>query len=334
MDFDHEQDFPVTLTGQILDKLMASALVLCTIVGVPGNLLALRYFWTCKRRTLAVKLYIAIATIDICTCIAHFPVAVCLFSVRHAQLFGYEIVCASWAILFQTLQRVSMFLVMLLSASRALSIACPFTEVNTNAVLGSFFLYIATLVVHDMVITAYGIEAIYMTYDVYCWTDPITKSMEVGEYAFVAFVVGVPPIVCVISFVVCVVKLAQSTVSTRSKDNNTRAAATVAIFTALFLTCNLPYCINTILYTVTLASDNMFPGPIFSSVYMYWYSWPVSKVVCVVLNATLNPVLYYFRMSKFSAWVRHKGEHGESELSNIQPVRTKPHLTRRATSAF
>ena len=36
---------------------------------------------------------------------------------------------------------------------------------------------------------------------------------------------------------------------------------------------------------------------------MFWYSWHIAKVESVVVNAALNPVLYFCRMERFRRWV-------------------------------
>ena len=81
------------------------------------------------------------------------------------------------------------------------------------------------------------------------------------------------------------------------------ASITVVIFTAVVLMCSLPMFVNVVLGGIT-GLFYSFPGPYFSEFYMAYYSWVVAKVVCVVLNASLNPVIYFFRMKDFNSWVR------------------------------
>ena len=84
------------------------------------------------------------------------------------------------------------------------------------------------------------------------------------------------------------------------------------IFTGLFLACNLPYFLNKLLDPVSsmLSENNAYPGPLFSNTFMFWYSWPISKIVCTVLNAALNPVLYYYRISGLKEWLTHRAVPG------------------------
>ena len=81
------------------------------------------------------------------------------------------------------------------------------------------------------------------------------------------------------------------------------ASVTVVIFTAVVLICSIPMFVNVLLGGIT-GMLYTFPGPFFSEFYMAYYSWMVAKVVCVVLNASLNPVIYFFRMKDFNSWAR------------------------------
>ena len=107
-----------------------------------------------------------------------------------------------------------------------------------------------------------------------------------------------------------------------SRNQMRRAAVTVTMFTGLFLLCNSPYFINMILEAVTIGVFS-YPGPIFSSRFMFWYSWPVSKVLFTVLNAALDPVLYYCRVAGLKCWF--SGLIGK--LKNRSYRQVKRHLT-------
>ena len=79
---------------------------------------------------------------------------------------------------------------------------------------------------------------------------------------------------------------------------------TVTIFTGLFLVCNMPYFMYIVLYALDEALSNYdYPGPLFQNSFMYWYSWTISRVLFTVLNATLNPVVYYYRVPGLRGWV-------------------------------
>ena len=85
------------------------------------------------------------------------------------------------------------------------------------------------------------------------------------------------------------------------RDRN-RATLTITFFTAIFLSCNLPYFFTLLLMTVSEMAFH-YPHPFFSSPGMYWYSWAVAGVVLMTLNATLNPLFYCYRLHGFGAWI-------------------------------
>ena len=112
-----------------------------------------------------------------------------------------------------------------------------------------------------------------------------------------------------ISFVVVLVRLwKRKSVSLSRRNSGTaptklvEASITVSIFTGLFLVTNLPLFINVVLYSITNTYFD-YSGHMLSTFYMKYYSWVIAKVVCVALNACLNPLVYVLRMKDFQSWI-------------------------------
>ena len=74
------------------------------------------------------------------------------------------------------------------------------------------------------------------------------------------------------------------------------------MFTILFLVCNLPLFINLMHNMTTRFFGVDYPGVYFGTRFMFWYGWHIARMESVVLNAALNPVLYYCRMRRFRSW--------------------------------
>ena len=74
----------------------------------------------------------------------------------------------------------------------------------------------------------------------------------------------------------------------------------------LFLIMNIPFVVSMfclILEELVEGRSYMYPGPIFK----HWHVFPISKVVCVALNAATNPLLYFLRIPKFKGWIKRLG---------------------------
>ena len=80
------------------------------------------------------------------------------------------------------------------------------------------------------------------------------------------------------------------------------ASITIVIMTLVYIMFNIPVFIQFILYLVTLYKYE-YPGPLFASLWMSSYSWNILFVLCVALNATINPFIYFSRMNHFKAYV-------------------------------
>ena len=107
---------------RVYDCLLAGGLCLCFLIGLPGNCLSLTYFIRSKNRNLPTLLYITACCIDICTGVFHFPVAINLLNKRNPGLFGNKVFCGIWYFIFSNLQTMSMFVVVMLSVTRAIVI--------------------------------------------------------------------------------------------------------------------------------------------------------------------------------------------------------------------
>ena len=299
--------------NQTWDRLLGTVLILCTLLGVVGNLLAIRYFYRSRRMgNLANQLYISICCIDVCTSIAHIPAMISLYSDRYPVLFNNMILCACYNFVFAFLQKISMFLVLLMSVFRCFRIISPHYKIHERKYITVFPVYCLLVISFDTIILFQdGITLYYGPGSADCFKTAYVENMETVHSAKIwysiymvldAVEIGIPPVLCFICFVSCTIKLSSSTPTEASAQRNRKAAITVTMFTGLFLVCNLPYFVVKILDLITV-SFYSYPGPLFSPKFMYWYAWPLARIVFTALNAALNPVLYYFRVAKFRIWI-------------------------------
>jgi len=284
----------------ILDKFLSLNCLIGLFIGLPGNILSLKYFY-CTRPSLSTRLYLAICMVDLVTCVAHLPVLVVLLAGRKPCLFASLTFCIAWRVLFRSLQLLAIFLVMLLSASRAVAIVNPFHTPKTRAVLSVFFMYTLFLVVQNGALR-YKQSHLYVNWDAYCFEDHGENPVygKIDDYLY-DIEIGVPSLVIFISFIVSVYNLRNSTIgATQSTKNN--ASITIVVVTAVFIVCNLPHLINLTIWNADSNFKN-YSGPMYDNFFMKYYTWNISAIQMVVLNATLSPVTYFLRIAEFREWV-------------------------------
>ena len=214
-----------------------------------------------------------------------------------------------------------MFLVMMLTASRTIKIVFPFAKVRKTVITISLVLYGLFLLASDVAVAHHGLSFVYSTDTAYCYEyngsyyhkyADIATVLKMANFRFV-LQVGIPPVVIFVSFAISIAKLyilAPTIVRTphrkvlgEVKNKKLRASITITLFTGIFLMCNSLFFVIKCLESITYFMDLSYPGPFFHSNFMFWYSWPLGKVYFTVLNAALNPVLYYFRIGEFRYWV-------------------------------
>ena len=303
---------------RVYDGLLAFGLCACLVVGLPGNCLALYHFLQTKKRNLPTLLYRVACSVDICSSVIHLPVVVSLLKRRTEGLFQdpvNETFCFIWYLLLVLLQQISMFTVMLQSISRAIVIVQPFHKVNKKAVLASLPIYllyhIAWTVVYFRFSTPFfspgaGFCARYTSEE----DHEVANILKSVYFANHSLCMGTPPAIVFLAFVISVVKLRKSQANSGTHSNKHKASVTITYFAAVFLFCNTLTFTNILLYVITVSLDHpnsnefgSYPGKIYSNMFMFYYSWPISEIFCVVLNAALNPLLYLWRMEEMRQWL-------------------------------
>ena len=284
----------------IADRVIAGIMVICFIVGIFGNILALAFFLSSEKNRLLGNLYVFISSTDLCTCAMQTPVALTLIMSRHPGVFQYIEFCAFWTVMFEFLQTSSIFLVMLMSVTRAIAIALPLWTINFKHMIWIYYGYVVLIFFECGVRHAFGVYYIFIADLSYCVKGSHNPSFSLYANITNILCIGVPSTVTFFSFILSITELRRQKIRP-SKVVANRASVTIAVFTAIFLVCNVPFFGNVILFVVT-RSLTSYPGPVFSSSFMFSYSWVISKVLFVVINATLNPVVYFTRMMDFKTW--------------------------------
>ena len=305
---------------RIYDGLIAFGLFICLVIGLPGNCLALKYFLHTKKRNLSTLLYIVACSIDVGSSVIHLPIAFSLLKNRNPGLLDNKSFCLIWNFILLLLQQMSIFVVMTLSLSRAIVIKYPFYKVNKRAVLVSIALYLIYHCIWNTIISTQE-----------TCTTALSDEVPQGSLSLSIFFMfnysaclGIPPIIVFLTFLVSIVMLQKEHVANNvSQRRNQNASITITYFTAFFLCCNCFTFINCFLFTYTMVFKT-YPGPIYENSFMSFYSWLLSEIFCTVLNASLNPLLYVWRMREMRLWIvgilpnRASSPSGEIANTNIE----------------
>ena len=287
----------------IYDGLLATGLCICFLIALPGNRLALKYFIHTKKRNLSTLLYILACCIDIVTSLIPLPVIANLFNKRDPGILGNKAICITWYRALMILQQMSMFTVMLQSVCRAIVITYPFYKVNKKTVLLAFAI---NFVFHGVFLTLLMrfSQASIRSYSGYCQTHLLGDVLGLIYMVISSITTGLPPVIVFVAFIITIDKLhgKNGTEAEISQKNNAQACITIIVFAAIFLLCNLPTFIHNALYTITLVNFE-YPDPIYRPDFMFWYSSILSEIFVLVLNASLNPLLYLCRMKEMRLWV-------------------------------
>ena len=131
-----------------------------------------------------------------------------------------------------------------------------------------------------------------------CDDSPMTTA-----YVFIyTACLFVPPVVVFIAVLASISKLRTEDTTETSQRRNHQASVTIAYFSSLFLLCNSLTYTNMLLYKISVVKDE-YPGRFYNNNFMFFYSWLLAELVTTVLNASLNPLLYLWRIQEMRTWM-------------------------------
>ena len=294
----------------------------CFLFGLPANILSLCYFTRSRlKKDLPTYLYSLTSLQDALISLLSLIHGITMLKSRDLWLPGF---CAAHHILFQMSQRMSVFLVAALSVTRTFTLMFPLKRIKPKSILK--LLAVLWVLMTCFFVLPPSIKLVQITYhweSGYCWAEPIPEkefsatwdeldnTMDAAGLAFPVIPITVS---CVISaYKILAVKQVKNkrtktryTIrrsSAKIKSTNRKATGTIIIVTVMYIVSNIPLFVNYVLYLITIISFQ-YPGPIYSSPVMYFYSWNVTAILSTSLNAVANPVVYLTRFKAFRRWIR------------------------------
>ncbi|KAL5256928.1 hypothetical protein ACHWQZ_G012009 [Mnemiopsis leidyi] len=300
------------------DNILGIAYVLCFVFGVPTNALALCFFIRERLHgvDLLKHLYILTALQDTITSLLSLNHGVTLLRYREVWLPGF---CPTQHTLFRICQRMSVFLVAALSVSRTHLLVRPLRKISSKLVLTLLAVVAVLMACFFALPPLLGVTQITYFWEAgYCWdvaipNNTLSKTWDEMDNALDTIFLAFPILPISISCLISVYKILTSRRSIAGltkqpneeamRKKNNQATLTIILVTITYIVCNTPLLANYILYLIAIRTSG-YPGPIYSSPLMYFYSWNVTELLTTALNASANFVLYWCRFQRFREWVR------------------------------
>ena len=309
--------------------------LLCFLLGLPLNLLALSYFSRRSRArsrdTLSLSdwMYCLISSTDallsslmcyVAVLLATKPDATVssdmtgassefvLLATNSSSAYTEDFYCIAFTWLWNITSRLSIFTMCLLSVVRAVSIYNPFKSISSRLILVLLFLQIAYLVLFELSPGFRGMKLYYSYAGVCDWTveGVVNKTPFHVTYTSMYFL---PMLTTIASSLFSTLILRRNSTKfteltqteSRTYCNKMAAAKTIFIMVILYVICNVPHFLVLLLYTITMVTGlDVFGG-------VPETRMKVVQTVCscylVAVNALLNPLVYIVRIKDYRGYV-------------------------------
>ena len=314
------------------DRVLGVLYLLCCLFGVPANILSLFYFTRQRLKgiDLPTYLYTLTAFQDAIISLLSLNHGMTMLRNRDVWLPGF---CPVHHIFFQMSQRMSVFLVAALSVTRTYTLVYPLKRVRPKSVLK--VLAVLWVLMTCFFVLPPSLKVVQITYHWeggYCWAEPvpgknISYTWDKFDNAMDTVGLAFPVLPITLSCILSAYKIKASIpsqgsfnrfklnnksakpdqslrkFSTAIKNSNRKATYTVIIVTSLYIISNIPLFVNYVLYLTTIISFT-YPGPVYGSPVMYFYSWNATALLSTGLNASANPIVYLTRFERFRRWIK------------------------------
>ena len=291
-----------------LDLFLATLHLFCFVFGTMGNINAFRYFAS-QRKELSTCIYLCISLNDTVVSLLTIPVAVSYIGHRDPILFALPGFCTFWGSINTVVPHLSVFMVAVLSLTRTHSLIFPLKKFRKRSILIVMGLYCIALSLQAGIPLALKMSRmVYLPEDTYCYSEGSGEVWRNVDTILDVIELGCPIIPVIFSCAISSIHILKSRSISNCRSSSrikVNASITIIIFTLVYIMFNIPVFIQFILYLVTLYKYE-YPGPLFQSLWMSSYSWNVVFVLCVAINATINPFIYFCRMQHFKAHVLDK----------------------------
>ena len=290
-----------------LDIVYGTVYIMGGVLGLLGNFLS-HLFFRSKSRDLSSILYQLITLTDFLISSLILPCGVCFLRGRDPGFYSDPVFCKVWSILWYIAARLSVFLVVVLTVSRTVSIIRPLRAVSRKWVIFSIAIYFSYLLLQ---FTAYllmeGISVQFSSPRGNCaiLIDSDIDMSNVIRLLEASMVIAIwcPVFIVIINsaistWALCLKKHFLDTRKSRIGQLKLRASMTILMFGLVYLIFNVPLAVYQILQTIDI---NLLSWDHGNEYFNYFGVFCASG--CVILNAAVNPFLYYWRMDRFKEFL-------------------------------
>ena len=177
------------------------------------------------------------------------------------------------------------------------------------------FIFISVLLLYNNSSSLSGMSIFKSRYtrsDVYCYLirnaeHPMYPTLNLIDNILYSAQIALPTLIVMISCLISIIGVRNHSVTNASADRTSqaikrKATVTIIIITTLHIILSMPMIVNYIFWTITQLKYE-WPGPIYSSNVMFYYSWSFSDIMCLALNAMINPIILLARVKSYTQWV-------------------------------
>ena len=238
--------------------------LVCTLLGTPGNILAVTYFWSHTHKRVSTHLYALLCSANSCICAMSLAVALSGLTNNSSMLFKYQAFCTIWGVAWSTVDRMVIFILLVFSTTRIVSLHFPFIQISNCKVLLPMIVYFILSLLQGLIPVMTQTKFQHIPYHTSSCIYDMTEIFPLGSTGYnimVGFIVLVQFDLLICTMIVIIGRAAWL-IKDRyrlqpSPHRHSREAAcrTMILITGTYVLFNLPYCIYYTLHFVETVAD-------------------------------------------------------------------------------
>ena len=227
------------------------------LIGVPLNFMVLSFFLQKSSRSNSRLIYLGINTADSVMCSSALFHVMDFFSSYPGVLSQNVGLCTVHSIVWVISAKLSVFLIMVLSISRTISMVFPLIVIPRKYLSVPVLCYLALQVVQNTIPFWFGQHYVYWKPGNLCaWSVDILKPyldpvfIEIIRHSLHTFQFTFPSIIIIVCCCISLIRLKTSASISHGLQRKRRATVTMLYITAVFLIFNVPFVISTIIFAI------------------------------------------------------------------------------------